>query len=225
MPFKLAIFDFDGTLADTFSIFLDVFDLAAERFGFMPFDRANLDHIRTQSAKNILRCHRVPPWKLFKVSNFVRSLMEQRVSAEIVFPDIPETLHALSSRGIQLALVSSNSPLAVETVLGPSTFSLFTQVECGISLFGKTSRLKKLLSRTGSASTDAIFIGDEIRDAIAARDSGLPFGAVAWGYTDFEALKSHGATCTFKTPSDILNVSAPFNIYRSSNLDCVASGI
>jgi phosphoglycolate phosphatase len=50
--------------------------------------------------------------------------------------------------------------------------------------------LKSVLKQGGVWPGEAIFIGDEIRDIEAARAEGIPFGAVAWGYTHVEALEA-----------------------------------
>lgn len=39
-PCRLAVFDFDGTLADGFPWFADVFNTVADRFGFRRIDAA-----------------------------------------------------------------------------------------------------------------------------------------------------------------------------------------
>ena len=46
MSSKLIIFDFDGTLADTFPSFVRVFDQAADKYGFKRLDRERQDVLR-----------------------------------------------------------------------------------------------------------------------------------------------------------------------------------
>lgn len=47
---QLIIFDFDGTLADTLPVFVDVFDQAADKYGFRRLDR-NRQHALRQLPK------------------------------------------------------------------------------------------------------------------------------------------------------------------------------
>ena len=47
-----------------------------------------------------------------------------------------------------------------------------------------------VLPRTGVPAARAIYIGDQASDAEAARQAGLAFGAVAWGYATAEALQA-----------------------------------
>lgn len=46
------------------------------------------------------------------------------------------------------------------------------------------------MKKCGVAPEDRLAIGDEIRDAHAAQKTGMAFGAVAWGYTNPEAMRA-----------------------------------
>ena len=92
------------------------------------------------------------------------------------------------------------------TVLGDTLLSRFATVECGTSLFGKSHRLRRILKHTRMASSEAIYVGDEIRDAEAANDAGMMFGAVAWGYTTLEALVRTKPERLFRMPADMLEL-------------------
>ena len=107
---RLLIFDFDGTLADTFGLFLDVFDEAAALYRFEPFDMGNLDYLRTLDARSILQYHRVPAWKLPIIAQTMRKLMESHVESIRLFAGIESTIANLRDRGATLALLSSTTP-------------------------------------------------------------------------------------------------------------------
>ena len=200
---RLLIFDFDGTLADTFDHFLEVFDEAARVYGFRPFDRSNIDHLRTLNARSILKYHEVPIWKLPAITHATRKLMALRIHDVRLFTQIDHALACLHDRGTLLAVLSSNSKSNVLRVLGAQTASLFDHFECGASIFGKRSRLRKLLVQSGVKVEDSMFIGDEIRDAQAARDVGVRFGAVSWGYSKIGALLEAGAEEHFSAPCEL----------------------
>ena len=55
-----------------------------------------------------------------------------------------------------------------------------------------------MVTRSGVRPSEVICVGDEIRDAEAARAVGAAFGAVAWGYTDLEALRAHRPEMVFE---------------------------
>ncbi len=51
MNYKLAIFDFDGTLADLFPFFLRTFNTMATRYGIRPMGETKPDTLRTLKAR------------------------------------------------------------------------------------------------------------------------------------------------------------------------------
>jgi phosphoglycolate phosphatase len=200
---RLLIFDFDGTLADTFELFLDVFDETAAIHEFEAFDRGNLDHLRTLDAKSILQYHRVPTWKLPVITYTARQLMKRHIQSVRLFAGIEPAIASLHEGGAILALVTSNSRANVIGVLGHQVAAYFDYLECGVSIFGKHAKIRKLLTRGDFALDNTMLIGDEVRDAHAARRTGVSFGAVSWGYTAIETLLETGAQEYFFSPSEI----------------------
>jgi phosphoglycolate phosphatase len=203
MQSRLLIFDFDGTLADTFHLFLQIFDQSSVLYGFRPFDRKNMDHLRTLDTRSILRYHEVPMWKLPAIVNTTRRLMERSIQDVRMFAGIEPAVTRLHDDGFKLALLTSNSRSNVQSVLGTALVSRFNYLECGSSVFGKRFRLKRLLSLSKTAATNAMYIGDEIRDAQAAMQTGIAFGAVSWGYSAIEALLQAGAHEHFLEPQEL----------------------
>lgn len=207
MPYKLVIFDFDGTLADSFHLFLDISDQIADRYRFKRLDRANLEDLRGLDARQMLRRHDVPLWKLPLIARYARALMREAVARMPLFPGIPAALAHLAGRGVTLAIVTSNARANVLTVLGPGNAAHVAHLECGVSLFGKAARLRKVLRKSGVSPAEAVLVGDEIRDATAARRAGIPFGAVAWGYTRSEALLAERPHEVFRDVADLRSLA------------------
>jgi phosphoglycolate phosphatase len=72
-----------------------------------------------------------------------------------------------------------------------------------VSLFGKRSKLIKMAKLTGVERSQAIVIGDELRDLDAARAAGMAFGAVSWGATRASAHAARGADFIFERMDQI----------------------
>ena len=64
MPYKLALFDFDGTLADSFPWFTTVVNDAADKYGFRRIARHEFDTLRGKSAREMIAHLGVRRWKL-----------------------------------------------------------------------------------------------------------------------------------------------------------------
>jgi phosphoglycolate phosphatase len=128
MDHTLIIFDFDGTLADTFSWFVITIDEAARQFRFKQLDKNKLDAPRGQGARHILQHLDIPFWKLPFVVRHMRALMTRDISSITLFPGIKNALHELANHGATLAIVTTNSRNNVINVLGPETAQLFQYI-------------------------------------------------------------------------------------------------
>ena len=194
---RLAIFDFDGTLADTGPWLHGLLDDAAVRFGFRRVDAAEAEALRDLSAREILRALEIPWRKLPAIAAYVRQRAAADADQHRLFPGVPELLAELAEAQVAVAIVSSNAEPTIRHVLGPALSAQVAVVEGGASLFGKPARLRAALRRTGHAARHAIAIGDEVRDLDAARKVGLATAAVTWGFASASALRRAGATYVF----------------------------
>lgn len=201
--YKLVIFDFDGTLADSFPFFLETVSELAEKHGFGKVDAVQVEMLRRYDAKRIVRQLGIPLWKVPIVAAAFRKIMAKNTDRVPAFAGVSAMLHALSQRGILMSLVTSNSCENVQKILGKENLSLLVHPQCGTGLFGKSSRLRKILRKTGISAADAIYIGDEIRDLEAAAAENIAFGAVSWGYTKADALMEHSPAETFFSVGEI----------------------
>jgi phosphoglycolate phosphatase len=204
MKYKLVIFDFDGTLADTFSWILSISDEVADKYRVKRIERSELETFRTYDAGRMMKIHNVSIWKVPWIARYIHSLMAKDIDQIRLFAGIEGVLSSLAANGATLALVSSNSRNNVCRVLGEKNAALIKYFECGVSLFGKRPKFKKILHESGARPEEAICIGDEIRDYQAARKNNIPFGAVAWGYTNFEALAAKAPQEVFTHVGEIV---------------------
>lgn len=200
---RLAIFDLDGTIADTWDLFLKCFDSAADIYHFSPFDRTNMSYLRGLDARKILSYHHVPLYKLPSITRWMRRAMAQQISAVHLFPGVENTLKDLQHMGVTLAILTSNSMENVTTVLGRANLERFQLVECGTSIFGKAHKLRRLIAKSGFMPTESIYVGDEIRDIQAAKSASVPFIAAGYGYTLPEALLHAGAVRSITDIEDL----------------------
>lgn len=185
---RLAIFDFDGTLADTFPWFVGVLNGVADRYGFSRVKADEVEMLRGYDARQIMRHLRVPSWKLPFIANHMRRLMARDIDGIRLFDGVPDMLRVLTDSGVTVAVVSSNSVENIRCILGPEAAGQVAHYGCGASLFGKAAKFRRMLRTTGIPASHAIAIGDELRDIEAARTVGMACAAVAWGYTRGDAL-------------------------------------
>ncbi len=204
MRYDLAIFDFDGTLADSFPFFVSVVNALAQKHGFQPVDLRDIDTLRGYDAMRLLRHVNLPLWKMPAVGRSYQALMAKSVASIRLFPGVPELLRGLRAHGITTALVTSNSESIVRAILGPENVALISHSHCGVSLFGKRHKLREVLRKAHCPSSRAIYIGDEARDFEAAESVHIAFGAVSWGFNSAESLKALGPQELFLSREEII---------------------
>jgi phosphoglycolate phosphatase len=207
MKYRLAIFDFDGTLADSFPFFTTVFNQIAEKHRFKTLDAERVPELRHYTARQLMDYVGLPAWKLPLVSRSFIAMMKQNAVNISLFDGVDQMLQQLASNGVKLVIVSSNSRENITQILGPANSKLFSQFECGMSIFGKTSRIRKVLQRAGITNDEAIYIGDQTTDAEAARKGNIAFGAVTWGYGAIEALKLQSPRVVFESVAAIGSIA------------------
>jgi phosphoglycolate phosphatase len=207
--FKLAIFDFDGTLANSFPFFAHVFNDLARRHGFRTVAANEAESYRRLGARDIMRRLGMPARKLPLVAADFIGLMRERRHLIHPFSGAPELLVDLRSAGVELGIVSSNAHDNVVAILGANAASMVSQYACGMSIFGKRAHLKKVMRRSRIDRESAIYIGDQTSDLEAAHAVGIAFGAVSWGYGDFDHLEAAGADYGFRELAEISRLLTP----------------
>ncbi len=218
MPYALVIFDLDGTLADSFPWFLRNVNDVADRFGFRRIADEEIEPLRRAGAREILKRQNVPLWKLPAIARHMRRLKAAHVGDIALFPGADAMLRALHAGGVtprarHVRQRSERAPPAWDSA------ALFSDFDCGASLFGKTAKFRRVVKRAGVDAAQAIAIGDEVRDIEAARAAGIACAAVTWGYAAPEALRAHAPDRVFERMEDI----APALLAREGGAARVAS--
>ena len=196
--YRIAIFDFDGTLADSIDWFRASFHDVIARFDLAPVTADELERMRGLSAREIMARLNVSMWQLPAIASDMRKRKLAAAGEISLFSGIPAMLTNLQRLGIKTAVVSSDSEASVRQVLGPAT-SLITRFDCGAALFGKHWKFRRVARRLETKPAETICIGDEIRDIEAAKAASMDSAAVAWGYALPSALQAAGPTYLFNS--------------------------
>ena len=201
--YDLAIFDFDGTLADSAGWFRSVINQVALRYGFRQVTDEELEALRGQPSAAVIRSLGVPAWKMPFIANHMRQLVARDAHKIALFEGVDALLSSLAECGVTLALVTSNSEANVRRVLGQENATRIAHYACGASLFGKASKFRTIIKATSADPRRTIAIGDEVRDLEAARKAGVAAGAVGWGYATVDLLRAQRPDHLFLSMDDI----------------------
>lgn len=206
MKISTIIFDFDGTLADSLAPTVDAFNQVSSKYGLPEITQAELPRLREMSARELLQKFRVYPWKLTRLIHDVQHGFSEQIDTVRPFPEIPQLIQQLKRQGFRLGIVTSNTQQNVERFLMNHQINEFEFVVAEKSLFGKSKVLKKVLNQQHILATQALYIGDEVRDIDACKKIGLPIIAVSWGFNSRERLAKADPEYLIDRISDIYDI-------------------
>ncbi len=202
MAYRLALFDFDGVLADSAAWFIAQLPELAQRHRFRAPDACEIERLRKLPTGEIVKALSVSPLRLPAIASDLRRRMASDADQIQLFDGVPQMLRRLHDGGVRVAVVSSNEESNVRAVLRGSV-SLVSAFSCGSSLFGKDRRFASLVKRFDLELAQVCGIGDEVRDIEAAHKAGIAAIAVSWGYAAPEALAGVVPDYVARTPSEV----------------------
>lgn len=205
----MVVFDFDGTLADSYAWLVGALNRLAPRYGFRTVRPEDEPQLRRLGAAAILQRLQLARWKRPLVARSLRRLMAREIEQIALFPNVDRLLNELADCAVPLAIATSNAQRNIARVLGERHLALFEHVECGIGLGGKAARLRALRRRRRLGPGELLYIGDEVRDLEAARAAHAMSGAVTWGYNHPEALRAQRPDYLFAEPPQIAGLLLP----------------
>jgi phosphoglycolate phosphatase len=206
---KAVIFDFDGTIADSFQVFVKAIEVVLKRK--QPLSDTEIAGLRSSSTLSVMRQLGVRKWQLpYLGLKGRREILNHMADVEI-FDGISDVLNELYNSEHKLFIVSSNSQEAILTFL--ERYKLENTIEriyANVSIFGKAKVLKKLLRKEGLLADECVYVGDEIRDVEAAAKAQIRCIAVTWGYRSVNNLKAYGTKDIVSSPKDLFErIGAP----------------
>ena len=204
-PYRLVIFDFDGTLSDSGHWFLSIVDDLAARFRFRSVSPDEIEGLRKRTTREVIDHLGIPRWKLPIIARHIRTRFGRNTDQIHLFDGIREMLATLSAAGVRMVICSSNAEDNVRAILGPEDAARFEAYFCGSGLFGKVRKFRRVAKVTGIPASAILSIGDETRDVDAAREVGMGAAAVLWGYANPEMLLAMKPDKTFATPQEVVD--------------------
>lgn len=200
------VFDFDGTIADTFQQGLDILNGLAAEFGYKPLIGEDVEKARGMTTRQVMKFLGIPNRRLPAIAS--RGIRELRGRIGKVQPIVgmPEVLRALHARGVRLGIVTSNSEENVGVFLKNHDLEIFDFVRSSSRLLGKAREIRQAMKKEGFGAEEVLFIGDETRDIEACRRARIRCAAVSWGYNLRGSLAAQEPHFIFDAPAELLAV-------------------
>lgn len=195
------IFDFDGTLADSLPIVIDI----AKKSLNIELNNNQIERLRNMSAKQVLKEVRIPIYKVPSLLIKGRPLLQKRMGDVKVFSGLSKVVKTLFNDDYRLYVVSSNSVGIINRFLGDNNLrQYFSGVYGNVGIFSKAQALKKVMKREGFSVENSVYVGDEVRDIEAAKKIKMSIISVTWGYNGKKVLSSYEPDYLAESPSDLL---------------------
>ncbi|HLV30607.1 MAG TPA: HAD-IA family hydrolase [Chitinispirillaceae bacterium] len=203
------IFDFDGTLADTMQLILDIYnEVLVPSFKCKQIKKMDVEKFREFHPKELLELHNIPLIKLPFIVLRARSEMNRRISDIHLQPGIKYAVKTLYDSGTRLGICTSNSKVNVMSFLSQNSMTeWFEFIYSSKHLFGKDRVLRRIIHEQKlSKDEKTIFIGDEARDIDAARSAGIRVASVTWGLNSKSMLEQKKPDILLDSPEELLNL-------------------
>ena len=197
------IFDFDGTISDSFEYIAGYLVRASGYEGDM---KERLADLRGLSMVAIAR-RQGHSW-LSLPRLFMRGRLEMRNSVPKLEPikGMPEVIRKIHAEGHELFILSSNSVVVLHKFLHRHKLhTYFLELYGGVSLFGKAPAMRKLMKDQEFEAKDCVYVGDELRDVEASKSVGIRVAAVSWGFAKTSDLENLKPTALVHTPAQLLS--------------------
>ena len=200
------LFDFDGTLADSFNLVFTKTNLLAEKYNFRQIKEDEIEFLRDLSAKELMSFLKVPMFKIPQLIQQLRKELYSEIPAISPVTNIHQILDTLYKAQFSLGILTSNSIENVELWL--NTYNLrhfFNFIHIESNYLSKQYLIKRTLKKYRIDKSQVFYIGDEIRDIEAASKNQIKSVAVTWGYNSERALLKYQPTHIAQKPEDILS--------------------
>lgn len=205
LPFRLVVFDWDGTLVDSAAKIVGCFEAAIAALGWAPRPQTALRGVIGLGLPQTVPVL-FPGVEEDAIEAFVAAYRQAWLAPDAprsaMFTGARDLLHELRDAGYRLAVATgkSRAGLARELV-ETGTGALFEATRCADETRSKPhpAMLEALLDATGTPPEAALVVGDTTYDLDMARAAGVAAVGVSWGVHAPEQLHACGPLSVFDT--------------------------
>jgi pyrophosphatase PpaX len=185
-PLRAVLFDLDGTLIDSIALIVAAMHHAFSGFdGAVPADAEWMAGIGTPLTKQLALYARGAAELELLRDRYRAYQTIHHDTAVREFPGTTETLTALETRGLAMALVTSKNDLLAQRGLDLTGLARFIKVVVGADAVTKhkpePEPVLLALERLAVAPDEAVLVGDSPHDIAAGNAAGVATIAALWG--------------------------------------------
>lgn len=207
---KIAVFDFDGVLVDSRKA---IYEAISEISKIKKVPILTKEELLNYSTKELLKKLKIRWYETPRFYKLARKIVNLNKDYIVIEPHILETFQEINLDKISIIILSSNSTnLISECITKYLNKIKITEIIGDISLFKKSRRIKKIIREYNIKNKDIIYIGDEIRDIIAAKKAKISSIAVLWGKENETLLAKENPTFIVKNGIELSHILNDFSL-------------
>lgn len=206
MKKRILLFDFDGTIADTFLHIVEISNRLSGEFNFNVIHPHEIEILKHNTVEETIDYLKVPKLKIPRILLRARSELHKDIASIKPIKDLSKTLLQLKADGFHMGIITTNSTKNVKKFLEAHGLDIFDFVSSTSKIFGKGQSLKKLIKKKNFKVEHAYYVGDEIRDILAAKRAGIKMIAVTWGFNSKKVLKQLNPDYLISDPVELIKI-------------------
>jgi len=213
MKYKAAVFDLDGTLADTLESIATAANKTLNILGYQNLPTENYKYYAGDGAKALmLRVLKdsgdVTGSRLDEMAPIYADVFEEYCMYKVQpYAGIPELIRSLKDMGMKIAVLTNKPHKRALDVLAdlfaPKTFDFIQGQSDDIPRKPDPAGAFMIADALKIAPEECIYLGDTDTDMQTGRAAGMFTIGVLWGFRDEQELISNGAQALVKTPADV----------------------
>ncbi len=216
MPkFQAAIFDLDGTLANTLGDLLTAMNTMLRTLHYREIDEAHLLTAINRGAREFVR--KCLPEELQADEALLDQALEvysdayrsNYVEKTHLYPGLAEVLPRLKQAGVKLAVLSNKGDEMVkkimQTLIPDDTFTL-TWGYLDLPHKPDPTSALTIARKLGTDPACTAFIGDSDVDMKTGVNAGMVSVGVSWGYRSVDILRENGAQYIVETADELIGL-------------------
>lgn len=202
----ILIFDFDGTIADTFHYLIEITNRLSSEFGFKKIETHEIAKLKDKSVQEAIRHLGIPFLKIPMIVARAKKELHKEITRVKPTEGLKDILQQFKLLGFKMGILTSNSLKNVTGFLKNNELELFDFIRATPKIWSKNRSLKALINEKQLNCSQVTYIGDETRDIVAAGKAGIRSVAVTWGYNSHKALRAHHPDHLIHSPQELLQL-------------------
>jgi phosphoglycolate phosphatase len=195
--YKLLIFDWDGTLADSIGRIVESMHVASERSGFQLCDDFAVKGIIGLGLPEAIRTL-YPEIGEEELVAFRQHYADHYIASEAVpsplFEGVVESMASFREQGYHLAIATGKNRRGLDRVLKANGWEEYFDITRAADETASKPHplmLEQILAHCGVRAEQALMVGDSSFDLLMARNAGMVSVAVSYGAQSIESLQQY----------------------------------